>query len=183
MSYNFTHFKLGAKGIEEWLVAEHSSIRTGRATPALLDTVMVDSYGSKMPVAHVAAISIEDPKTLRITPWDSAMVKAIESGIAAANLGVSTSPDGTSIRVIFPELTVDRRKLLMKLAGEKLEEAKISLRSEREKIWSDIQKQEKEGTVTEDEKFRYKEELQKLVDETTLRLEELHERKRKEIEA
>lgn len=181
--YNFTGFKAGVKGVEEWLVTEHSSIRTGRATPALLDSVMVDSYGSKMPIAHVAAVSVEDPKTLRVSPWDHAMVKEIESAIAAANLGVSTSPDSSSIRVIFPELTSDRRKLLMKLAGEKLEEAKISLRGEREKIWNDIQKQEKEGTVTEDEKFTYKEELQKMVNEAGAKLESLHERKRQEIEA
>ncbi|MFA6006864.1 MAG: ribosome recycling factor [Candidatus Paceibacterota bacterium] len=182
MAYNFAGFKIGAKGVEDWLVNEHGSIRTGRATPALLDSVLVDSYGSKMPVSNVAAIAVEDPKTLRITPWDASLVKAIETGIASANLGVSTSPDNKSIRVIFPELTVDRRKLLMKLAGEKLEEAKISLRAEREKIWNDIQKQEKEGTVTEDEKFRYKDELQKMVDDTVAKLEQLHERKRKEIE-
>jgi len=183
MAYSFSAFKTGAKGVEDWLINEHSTIRTGRATTALLDNVMVDSYGSKMPLSHVAAISVEDPKTLRVAPWDAALVKAVETGIAAANLGVSTSPDGKSIRVIFPELTVDRRKLLMKLASEKLEEAKISLRGEREKVWNDIQKQEKEGTVTEDEKFRYKDELQKMVTETTSKLEQLHERKRQEIEA
>lgn len=183
MSYNFAGFKTAVKGIEEWLVQEHGSIRTGRATPALLDGVEVESYGSKMPLSHVAAVSVEDPKTLRVSPWDQSQVKAIESAIAAANLGVSTSPDNISIRVIFPELTSDRRKLLMKLAGEKLEEAKISLRAEREKVWNDIQKQEKEGTVTEDEKFRYKDELQKIVDESGSKLEQLHERKRQEIES
>ena len=183
MAYNFNSFKVAVKEIEEWLTREHLSIRTGRATPALLDSVTVDSYGSKMAVSHVAAITVEDPKTLRVSPRDTTLVKIIESGIAAANLGVSTSPDSTSIRVIFPELTSDRRKLLIKLAGEKLEEAKISLRGEREKVWNEIQNQEKEGTVTEDEKFRYKDELQKMVGDTSARLEQLHERKKQEIEA
>ena len=183
MGYDFSGFKADSKVVEEWLQGEHTSIHTGRATPALLDGIQVDSYGSKMPLQHVAAITVEDPKTLRVTPWDTAMVKSIESAIAAANLGVSTSPDSSSIRVIFPELTSDRRKLLMKLASEKLEEARIRLRAEREKVWNDIQKQEKEGTVSEDEKFRYKDELQKMVNERGAKLEALHERKHQEIES
>jgi len=183
MSYNFAEFKSKTKDVEDWLVHEHNSIRTGRATPTLLDGVSVESYGAISPITHLAAISVEDAKTLRIAPWDQSLTKPIETAITAANLGVSTSPDGSSIRVIFPELTVDRRKLLMKIAGEKLEDAKISLRGEREKVWNDIQKKERDGEITEDEKFRYKEELQKMVDEVGAKLEAIHERKRVEIES
>lgn len=183
MTYNFASLKAKIQEIEAWLIKEHGGIRTGRATPALLDNVTVESYGAKMPLSHVATISILDAKTLSIAPWDASMIKGIESAITAANLGVSTTPDSKSVRVVFPELTSDRRKMLLKLASEKLEEARISLRAEREKTWNDIQTKEKEGGMSEDEKFRYKDELQKHIDEGGKRLEELHEKKRKEIES
>ncbi len=181
MAYNFNSFKERLSEVEEWLTKEFASIRTGRATPALLDGVSVESYGSRVPLKHVGSISIEDPRTLRVTLWDKSQVKATESAIASANLGVSAIADGLAIRVIFPELTADKRKLLSKLAHEKLEEAKVSLRKEREKVWNDIQTQEREGGLSEDEKFRHKDELQKLVDDTNAKLEAHNDRKEAEI--
>jgi len=108
-------------------------------------------------------------------------VKGTESAIASANLGVSAVSDGMTIRVSFPELTADKRKLLSKLANEKLEEAKVSLRKEREKVWNDIQTKEKDGEMSEDDKFRGKEELQKLVDEINAAFDEHGKRKETEI--
>lgn len=183
MAYNFSVLDNGIKEVEVWLQKELSSVRTGRATPALLDGVLVESYGIKTPLVHVAAISIEDPRTLRITPWDPTLIKSIESAISAANLGVSTTPDNKSTRVIFPELTSERRIILLKHAGEKQEEAKIRLRGEREKVWNDIQAKEKEGVLTEDEKFRHKDELQKKIDAAALDLQKIFEKKKSEIEA
>lgn len=178
--YNFTSFKTKLTEVEEWLGREYLGVRTGKATPAVLDSVMVDSYGAKTPLKHVAAISIEDARTVRITPWDRSQIGAIQSAIEAANIGLSISPDSAGLRAIFPVLTEERRKMLIKLTGEKLEDARISVRKEREKVWEDIQEQEKAGTMSEDDKYKGKEELQKLVDEANNKLEELA--KKKEIE-
>lgn len=181
MAYNFSPFKTKLAEVEEWLSREYLGIRTGKATPAVLDGVMVDSYGAKTPLKHVAAISIEDARTVRIAPWDKSQVGAIQTAIEAANIGLSISPDSAGLRAIFPMLTEDRRKMLIKLTNEKLEEARISVRKEREKIWEDIQEQEKAGTMSEDDKYKGKEELQKLVDEANNKLEELAKRKETEI--
>ena len=164
MSYDFSHFKEEADKIAEWLAKEFSSIRTGQATPALLDNIKVESYGAMSEIAHVASVTTEDARTLRIAPWDKSVIKDIEKAITMANLGVSVTVDDIGIRVGFPELTVERRELLKKTLNEKLEKAKISIRGERENVINDLTAQEKEGDISEDVKFRSKEELQKLVD-------------------
>lgn len=181
MAYDFSVFKKGVRVVEEWLLGEFSGIRTGRATSALLDGILIDSYGAKTALKHVANISVEDAKSLKITPWDNTLVKSIETAIASSNLGVSTAPDDSGVRVIFPDLTAERRTQLIKLVGQKLEDARVSLRKEREEVWHDIQEKEKEGELTEDEKFRHKEELQKIVDEANKKLEELAKKKEVEI--
>lgn len=181
MPYSFNQLKSKTKESNDWLAKEFASIRTGRATPALLDGVQVESYGARVPLKQVGAIAVEDPRTLRITLWDQSQVRGVESAIAQANLGVSLTTDGTSVRVIFPELTADKRKLLLKLANEKTEEAKISLRKEREKVWNEIQAKEKSKELSEDEKFRLKDELQKIMDEESKKLDALKLRKETEI--
>jgi len=181
MSYDFTSFKKQLGDVETWLGHEFSSIRTGRAAPAILDNVKVSAYGSLMGLKEVAGVTAEDPRTLRVTPWDLTQSKTIEKGITDAGLGLSIVTDEKGLRVIFPELTSERREALKKLARQKLEEARVSLRLEREKIWEDIQKKEKAGGMAEDDKFRYKDEMQKLVDATNKSLEEMSERKEKEI--
>ena len=181
MAYDFSKFKKNSGETIEWLKKEYMSIRTGRATPTLLDNVVVESYGNHQPIKHVASIAIEDPKTLKVVPWDKSLVKNIESALKAGNLGVSVAVDDTGIRVGFPELTEETRKSIVKVVKELLEEARISLRKERERIWNDIAEKEKNGAVSEDEKFRAKDELQKLVDDTNKALEEVAGKKEKEI--
>lgn len=181
MPYNFVNLKNKITEIEDWLGREFASIRTGRATPALLDGVQVESYGARVPLKSVGAIGVEDVRTLKIGLWDQSQVKSVEQAIQTANLGVSVTTDGTAIRVIFPELTADKRKVLLKLAHEKTEEAKISLRKEREKVWNDIQAREKSKELSEDDKFRLKEELQKIVDVATAKIDEMKARKETEI--
>lgn len=181
MAYNLASLKTKISEIEEWLSKDFSGVRTGKATPILLDNVMVDNYGSKTPIKFIASISVEDAKSLRVTPWDKAHVKAIETAIAAANLGLSTAPDQSGVRVIFPDLTEDRRKALLKIVGEKQEEARVSLRKEREKFWNDIQDKERAGEISEDEKFRLKDELQKIIDLGNNTFDEMIEKKKKEI--
>ncbi|MBU0999122.1 ribosome recycling factor [Patescibacteria group bacterium] len=181
MQYNFSNFKTELKKVEEFLSKEYSQLNIGRASPMILDGVSVESYGSYVPLKNVASISIEDPKTLRIAPWDKSQVKAIEKAIVGSNLGLSVATDDLGIRVIFPQLTTDTRKTLVKVLKEKLEESRINVRREREAVVADIEKQEKEGKMTEDEKFRAKEELQKIITETNSKLEAIFEKKEKEV--
>ncbi len=181
MAYNFLPLKQNIKDLEEWLKREMATIRTGRATPAILDGVKVESYGSYMSINQVGNISIEDARMIRITPWDATQVKAIEKAIVASDLGLFVVVDGTGIRVIFPELTTDRRATLIKVAKQKLEDARVTLRIEREKILRDVDVQEKAGTISEDEKFRLKTELQKMIDNSGVILESMFNKKQKEI--
>lgn len=181
MAYNFSGLKKEVENTAEWLKKEYMGVRTGRATPALLDSVMVESYGARVPIAQVGSIAVEDARTLRIAPWDATAVKSIEKAITDASLGVSVSSDERGVRVHFPELTSERRQTLLKLVGDKLEHARVSLRSERDKVWNDIQEKEKQKEMSEDDKFRAKEEMQKIVEGGNKTLEEIAERKEKEL--
>ncbi len=181
MMYNFSQAKQEFKKIEEWLTKEFSQLHTGRATPMLLDSVSVESYGSYMPIKNVGSVSIEDPKTLRIVPWDKSQIRDIDRAITAANLGLSVASDDQGLRVIFPALTTETRQKLVKVLKEKLEEGRISVRQEREKLGKAIDEAEKSGGMSEDDKFRSKEELQKIVEETNKNLEALFEKKEKEV--
>src|SRR5438045_2445567 len=131
MAYNTQNFKGGLKKIEDWLSKEYSQVHTGRATPLVLDSIMITSYGSRMPLKNVASITIEDPKTLRIAPWDKNQIKDIEIAIIEANLGLGTASDSDGVRVIFPMLTTENRTKLAKILKEKLEDARINVRKER----------------------------------------------------
>jgi ribosome recycling factor len=181
MAYDFSHFKKQLQGVEDWLGNEYLGIRTGRATPAILDSVSVEAYGSRTPLKHAASISIEDAKTLRVTPWDKSQIKGMEKAVMEANLGLSVSTDDQGLRISFPELTSERRASLVKLTREKLEQARIKVRSERDEVWSEIQSEEREGNIAEDEKFRLKEEMQKHVDAENQKLEAHAARKEEEI--
>lgn len=181
MAYNFSTFKQNTKETEEWLKREFSTIRTGRATPTILDGVKVEAYGSFMAINELGNISVEDARCLRITPWDMTVAKDIEKAIITSDLGLSVTVDDKGLRVIFPELTSDRRVALVKIAKQKLEDARVALRAEREKVIKDIDRQEKEGEMSEDEKFRLKAELQKMLDETNRVLDEAFTKKDKEI--
>lgn len=181
MAYDFKPFEKRVKEIQERLAKELAGVRTGRATPAILDGVVVEVYGSRVSIKEVATISVEDARTLRIVPWDQGNAKEIEKAITLANLGLSVGSDERGVRVSFPELTAERRISLQKLAKEKVEEARASLRIARDEVWSAIQKQEKEKKVSEDDKFRYKDEMQKKVDAANKSFDEALVRKEKEI--
>ena len=181
--YQFNEIKQNLEKVREWLINEFAGIRTGRATIALLDSITIESYGAQSPLNQVAGVMVEDARTIRINPYDAGQLKEIEKSITDADLGVSISTDEKGLRVIFPELTSERRELLVKQVGKKLEEARISIRKEREDVWSDIQKQEKDGDMTEDEKFRSKEEMEKVVTDFQKELEELAKNKENEIKS
>ena len=183
MAYDFKPFDKKIAEITDRLGKELAGVRTGRATPTILDSVMVESYGTRMSIAQVANVSTEDARTLRIVPWDSSNTKEIEKAITMANLGLSVGSDEKGVRVSFPELTSERRAQLIKLAKEKVEEVRTSLRSARDDVWNDIQKQERDGRMPEDDKFRAKEEMQKRVDAANSTFDEALERKEKEMSA
>lgn len=175
--YNLDFFKQELKGAEDWLSKEYSQIHTGRANPALLDGVSVESYGSLQPLKNTASISIEDPKTLRVVPWDKSLNKGIEKSLHEANLGFSISVDDAGVRVIIPALTSETRQKLAKIAKERLEDARITVRKAREGILSSL----KDQALPEDTFARAKDEVQKLVDSANTNLEALFEKKEAEI--
>ena len=181
MAYDFKKIKENIKGAEEWLKKEYSGLRTGIASPSILDGVHVEVYGSRMPINQLANIGIEDARVIRITPWDKTQSKAIEKAITVAELGVSVGIDDKGVRIFFPELTTDRRTLLIKTAKAKLEDTKIKIRGFRDETLKDLEEKKKNAEMGEDDMFRYKAEMQKIVDEGNAGLEVLLVKKEKEI--
>jgi len=181
MAYDFKEFEQKVAGTREWLAKEYRGLRTGRASPAILDGIQVQAYGSLMPLKQVGNVSVEDARTLRVTAYDASILKDIEKAIANANLGLGVSAASTDVRVSFPELTADRRAQLIKAAKAKLEDARTAVRVSRDECWKDIQAKEEEGGMGEDEKFRLKDELQKKVDAANAELEKSFESKEKEM--
>ena len=168
--------------VQEWLGKEYGGIRSGQASPLLLDSIRVESYGTFVPVNQVGSVNIEDARTLRISVWDKGAVSAIEKAVREADLGVSTAADSDGIRIIFPELTTERRAQLMKLAKSKLEDARISVRAVRDEFMKTIDKQQKDGDISEDEKFTLKEKVQNQVDVANRSLEILFNQKEVELQ-
>lgn len=181
MSYDFSKLDTHIKETEEWLTRELSGIRTGRATPTLLDGVKPEAYGTRTPIPQMASVTIEDARTIRIVPWDKTLTKNIEKAIVEADLGVGTSVDDQGLRVTFPELTAERRTMLGKLAGEKTEQARITLRGHRTDTLKDIDSVEKELGMSQDEVKRYKDEVQKKIDKGNENLEAILKKKQEEI--
>lgn len=181
MAYDFSMFKKQLINIEDWLKKEFSGLRTGRATISLLDTVFVESYGSKMPLNQCASLSVEDPKTIRVSPWDKSLVGPMEKAISLADLGVSTVADGEGLRVIFPALTTETREKLVKVAKNKVEDAKISVRNDRATVIKEIEAAQKSGETPEDDAKREKDNVQKMVDDINIKLDVLFKQKEEEI--
>lgn len=181
MSYDFSPLKNKIKETEEWLARELSGVRTGRATPSLLDGVKPEAYGTRTLLRELASVSVEDARTLRIIPWDKSITKTIEKGITDADLGIGVSTDDQGIRVSFPELTSERRTQLLKIAGDRAEQAKVTLRSHRTDALKALEATEEAGGMGEDEVKRLKGEIQKLIDAGNESLLKVLERKEEEI--
>ncbi|OGG60450.1 ribosome recycling factor [Candidatus Kaiserbacteria bacterium RIFCSPHIGHO2_02_FULL_50_50] len=177
MQYDFSAFDTKAKDIFEWLQTEYAGIRAGRATPQLLDSVRVSAYGAMSAMNQVASVTVEEARTLRVSVWDASLVKAVEKALIEADLGVSVVVDGNGMRVMFPELSSERREQLMKLAKTKLEEARISIRGLRD----DENKKIVAELPGEDDARRAKETLQKKVDEANGKLADMFALKEKEM--
>ena len=181
MTYNFSEFKKRAGDVAEHLSKELSAIHTGRASSAILDGIFIESYGAQLAIQHVATIANEDARTLRIVPWEKANAKEIEKAINVANLGISVSTDEAGLRIFFPPLTTERRVSFTKFVRDKVESARVTLKGVREQAKNDIIVAERDGDMSEDEKNRDLESLQKFVDEANNNLEFLGGKKEKEI--
>lgn len=168
--------------VTDWLLKEYVGIRTGQANPSLLDSVRVESYGTLVPLQQVGSISIENARTLRISLWDASQVKSVEKAMQEADLGISVVGDSSGLRVIFPELTSDRRTQLLKLAKSKLEDARVSVKAVRDDFMKELERKFKAAEIGEDDKFAQKEKIQKSVEECNSKLESLFIRKEKELQ-
>lgn len=163
------------------LKREFGSLRAGRATPSLLDKVVVDYYGTPTPVNQVAKVSVPEPRMILIQPWEKSLMHDIEKAIMKSDLGLSPNSDGTAIRLSIPQLTQERRQELVKTVGKKAEEAKVAIRNIRRDGNDAIKKLEKEKEITEDESKKGQESVQKLVDKYIKNVDSLKEAKEKEI--
>ena len=161
--------------------ADFASIRTGRATPALLDRLHVDAYGQSVPVKQVAGVSVPDTRTLIITAWDKGVVGEIKKAIEKSDLGLTPNIDGTAIRLTIPPLNEERRKDLAKVVKKKAEDGKIAVRNVRHKAHDEIKAQLKSSDITEDDNKRMQDTLQKLTDRFVKEIDALVAAKEKEI--
>jgi ribosome recycling factor len=160
---------------------EINKLRTGRANPAMVENLTVDYYGAKSPLKQVASINVPEPRLIVIQPWDKDNLVNIEKAINEAQLGFNPVNDGQVIRLAIPALNEERRAELVKSLGKYAEEAKVAVRQAREAAWDEIQDLVRGGKLGEDDKFRGKDLLQKNVDEYNGKIEEVREKKEKEI--
>ena len=160
---------------------EYNSLRAGRANPQALDRITVDYYGSPTPINQVGNISVPEPRMLIIALWDTKMIPAVEKAIQKSDLGINPANDGKVIRLIFPELTQERRKELAKVIRKKAEESKVVVRSIRRDAMEDIKKQKKDNLLTEDDQKKLEEKVQKLTDEKVKEIDTIAQAKEKEI--
>lgn len=159
-----------------------SSIRTGRATPALVESIQVEIFGEKMPIKQLGAISILNAQQLLIQCWDVSYMDPIQKAILERGSGMGCSVDQDGVKVNLPPLSSDLRKELVKVLSQAEEEAKKTIRRFRDEAWSSLQREQREGNIREDDKFRGKDDLQKLVDEYNKKIEEMVKNKKRELE-
>ncbi len=181
MNFDFTPTQEAFSDTENYLQQEYLQISTGRANPALLDAIMIDSYGSMQPIKNVASINLEDARTMKVSPWDKGQIQDIERALHDSGLPFSISADDTGVRVNIPQLTEESKKSLLKLLKEKLEDARIKVRNIRHDAIKAIEAGEAEGNYAEDDKNRYKDELQKMVDTSNKNLEDIFANKEKDV--
>jgi len=175
------NLKKELNGVLEFLKNDLAQVRSGRANPALVENVKIDAYGSKMNLKEVASILVPDAKTLLIQVWDKGLINSVVKGIEESRLGLTPNIEGQNIKLVVPPLVEERRKELTKLLHDKLEQARIRIRRGRDEVWHKVQNLEKEKKISEDDKFRAKDDLQKVVDEYNKKVKEMGEGKEKEL--
>lgn len=163
------------------LKADFGSLRAGRAHISLLDGIMVEAYGSMSPLSQVGTISVPDARTLSVSVWDRGLAKSVEKAIMESDLGLNPSSDGQLIRIPIPPLSEERRKELSKVAGKYAEGVKVAVRNIRRDALDEVKKLKKDNMISEDDEKRYENEIQKLTDEATKKIDELLVQKEKDI--
>ena len=163
------------------LQGEFGGIRTGRATPVLVEKLKIDYYGSDVPLQQLAGFSVPEPRLLVITPYDKGAIKAIEKAIQASDLGITPGNDGQVIRLAFPQLTAERRKELVKVVKHRSEDARVAVRNIRRAARHDLEAFEKEGELSEDDLDRAEKELEKLTHEFIAEIDKMLEHKEQEL--
>ncbi len=163
------------------LTREFAGVRTGRANAALLDGVRVEAYGVLTPISQTASVSVPDPRTIVIQPWDASQMKEIEKGILKSDLGLTPSNDGKVIRLTMPTLTEERRKQLAKTVGKFAEDARVAIRNVRREANDKLKALAKDKKVSEDEERRGHDQIQKTTDRFTAKVEELAKKKEQEV--
>lgn len=178
---NLQDHKQEFKGAVDFLKSDISQLRTGRASTAMVDSITVEVYGSRQPLKAVGTIMVADSKTITVEPWDKGQLGPIEKGIRDSGLGINPVNDGKLIRLSMPELTSERRQELIKILNQKIEQAHISIRKIREEVRGLIAGEEKAKSISEDDKFRLQDELEKMVKEFNDEIKKIGETKEKEI--
>lgn len=165
----------------DWLKNEFQSVSAGRVNPVMLDNVRVSVYGSETPIPNIASVTIEDARTLRVAPWDREHTKLIESAVRESGLPFSLVADSGGLRVILPQMTEETRKKILKVVGNLHEEARVRVRSVRQNANDEIDKAEKSKEINQDDQKRNKDLIQKMVDDSNKKLDELYTLKEKDI--
>ena len=181
MSVDFSDYSRRMEKALDHLAEEFGAVRAGRANAKVLDRITVEYYGSETPLAGVATISTPDARTLVIQPWDTSLLKEIQKAIQASELGINPQNDGKVIRLIFPQLTEERRKELTKQVKKYAEEAKVAMRNIRRDGMDYVKKLKKDSQITEDEQKKAEKDLQDLLDKFTKKADESLAAKEKEL--
>ncbi len=164
-----------------YLIEELKKIRADRATPSLVEDIVVDCFDQRLPLKQLAAISCPEQRQILIQPWDKSYMKDIVLALQKSEAGLSPTIEENSIRIVLPSLTEEYRKNLLKILSDKKEDARVSLKRAREDVWKKIQEKFQQGEVTEDEKYRSKDELQEIIDEYNKKVDETVEKREREI--
>lgn len=181
MNFDFTQTEQSFRDVVDYLKQEYSQISTGRANPSLLDGISIESYGAFQPIKNLASITLEDPRTMRVSPWDKSQIKSIEKAITDSGLPFSLSVDDSGVRVHIPQMTEESKKGILKLLKEKLEDARVKVRNVRHDTLKNIDDGEEKGNYAEDAKIRFKETLQKKVDTINEELENVYTKKETDV--
>jgi len=178
---NISDFKEDFNKAIEFFKEDISGLRTGRASSAIVEDIMVEAYGTHQTLKSLASIVIPDPKTVNIDPWDKSILAAIEKAVRDSGIGLNPVNTGSQIRLFLPELTSERRQELIKVLRQKEEGARIAIRKAREEVKEMVKAAEESNEVTEDEKYRLEEDLDKIVKEYNDKIKEITEKKEAEI--
>lgn len=163
------------------LADDYAAIRAGRANPAVLDKVMVDYYGAPTPINQLAAVSVTEARTLMVQPWDASVLRAVEKAIQTSDVGINPQNDGKALRLVFPPLTEDRRKEIVKEVSKMAEETKVSVRNVRRDAVDKVKAKKKDGELTEDDLKKAEKKIQDLTDRFVKEIDNMAEKKQKEV--